>query len=311
MDSSRFYGQLSPSCGVVLQEGLELSEAGKRPWFLECVFDKGPFSSDTDSQATGITKSFAGDAKKEAKGWKYATYMIEPRFFLPWLRAQLELLGVSFLEQKIEDMGSLSGIYDIIVNCTGFGARRVAKDDSVEERGGQILVLRHSGLNTWIRDKSDSKTIAYVYPQRNTVIVGGTKQIEVGKSEEMIKAELFEKGVRLLPSISNYPLISLNEGQRPYRPSFRVEKDEEFSINSKKATLIHNYGQGGEGYCFGPGCAIHVRKLVDSILNRLESNSLRVETRTEGMRGQEEEGKSFYQMKRLATLDRFSKRSKL
>lgn len=301
--SSALYGQINAhfdEAGVALRKGREMTGSAKRPWFSECVFDVEPCSGLNDAQAPCASLLQGESARKETLGWKYATWMVEPRFFLPWLRVQLESLGVRFYEQKVEDVASISDNFDIIVNCTGFGSRKMVNDDSVEERGGQILVLRHSGLNEWVRDKSDASTIAYVYPQRNTVVVGGTKQMDPGKSETALKSELFEKGLRLLPSIAQYPPIALNGGYRPFRPSFRVEVDHEWSRTSKRAKLVHNYGHGGEGYCFGPGCARRVRLLVDQLLNRCEDKG------SVGLVGDPKEAKHLkrYQLAPLTRLSR-------
>lgn len=204
-------------------------------------------------------------------GWKYTTYLIEPRFFIPWLRLQLEALSVTFKQSKVTSWDSIMDDYTVIVNCTGIGSRMLENDEKVSAVGGQILVARHSGLNYWIRDKSSPHRISYIYPQRNTVVLGGTSSKELRKDEEKLKTEILEGCLLLDPAVSSYTLIGLNGHYRPYRSEFRIETDLSRLNSAGRAILIHNYGHGGEGYCFAPGTATHVLKLTNKLLGRKDS----------------------------------------
>ena len=264
--SADFYGEIEAqhaSAGVVLRTGIEFRESSQRPWFEDCIRDLEQCSS---LASLGIQRT-EKEAFKPNGGWKYTTFLIEPRFFIPWLRLQLESLGVTFKHAKITDWSDISADYDVIVNCTAIGARILEKDEETRGVGGQILVARFTGLNYWIRDKSDSKGISYIYPQRNTVVLGGTSSNELRKDENTLKEEILKGCVVLDPNVSKLPLIGVNGHYRPYRPSFRLEIDNTRSKSATGAILIHNYGHGGEGYCFGPGCAEHVVELVSKSLN--------------------------------------------
>lgn len=252
----------------MLREGREfvdLARATSEPWYADCVFDVQPCTPISDASLSLPLDSPLVLPKDKPAGWSFKTYLIEPRFLIPWLRVQLEHFGVTFEKKKITTTSDLSS-FDIVILCVGLGARMVANDDSVRPVSGQVLMLRFSGLNQWVRDTSSSSTIGYVYPQRNTVVVGGTKAGEARTDLETLGAELKARGSLLLPSISSAPSIGINGGYRPVRPVFRLEV--EASSPDQRPTVIYNYGHGGEGYCFAPGCAREVLALVDGLLQR-------------------------------------------
>jgi len=269
--SSDFYGDLcrrSPEAGVVLKKGREFVDPPRAkvlPWYSDCVFDVSPCVPASDALASSTSDPLTVLPSDKQAGWRFTTFLIEPRFLIPWLRLQLEHFGVTFEKRKVTSLSDLSS-FDIVVNCTGLGARTLANDVSVRPVSGQVLLLRFSGLNEWVRDTSTPGSIGYVYPQRNTVVVGGTKVGEVRNDVDILSEELKTKCSQLMPSVAASPSVGINGGYRPLRSTFRLEIDESSLHQSPK--VVHNYGHGGEGFCFSPGCAREVVRLVDSLLGR-------------------------------------------
>jgi glycine/D-amino acid oxidase-like deaminating enzyme len=271
--SSRFYADICnyhPEAGVVLRKGKEYvspAHSHTQPWYSDYVFNMR-FSAGVPSDPHALSSTAS---------WHFETFLIEPRFFIPWLRLQLEALGVTFQKQFVESFSELSS-YDVVVNCTGLGARKLAKDESMEEVAGQVLLLKQPcpSSNEWIRDTSQDGSIAYVYPQRNTVVVGGTKARELSKDAGKLESNLRANCARFgLTELANAPSIGLNGGHRPGRREARVEIDSACLDESpgehkpsKRPIVIHNYGHSGEGYCLAPGCAVYVVSLLNSIAGR-------------------------------------------
>ncbi|KAK7879073.1 hypothetical protein WMY93_034146 [Mugilogobius chulae] len=63
--------------------------------------------------------------------------------------------------------------FDLIVNCSGLGAKTLARDDSVFPVRGQVLKVEAPWIQHFIRD-GDGKT--YIYPGIRSVTIGGTRQ---------------------------------------------------------------------------------------------------------------------------------------
>jgi hypothetical protein len=53
----------------------------------------------------------------------------EPRRYMPWLETELLAAGGRFVRQRITDVQKeLAADYDLVVNCTGLGARELMGD---------------------------------------------------------------------------------------------------------------------------------------------------------------------------------------
>jgi hypothetical protein len=283
MFSSQFYQELSKNhheTGVEIRKGREFvteARGKKKPWYTECVFNMTPCIPLPAGNDTVTQDPVVYLPQDKLAGWSFETFLIEPRFFIPWLRRQLEELHVTFEKKLVRNLSVLTN-YDIVVNATGLGAKELACDATVNPIIGQILLLRYSGLDQWVRDTSIDGQIGYVYPQRNTVVVGGTKATEPRKDVDNLTLELKTKGAKLQTLISNAPVIGINCGYRPGRGAFRVEIDslsleQRHKSGSKSPIVIHNYGHSGEGYCFAPGCANHTVKLVIGLREKEFSSS--------------------------------------
>ena len=247
------------------REFVDASRAISEPWYADCVFNIERCTSSSDASPSQLLDPLVILPSDKKAGWKFSTFLIEPRFLIPWLRVQLEHFGVIFEKRRIESPSDLLGC-DIVVYCVGLGARTVAKDETVRPVSGQVLMLRFAGLDQWVRDTTSSTSIGYVYPQRNTVVVGGTKIGEARTDLEALEGELKTRGSLLMPLIASAPSLGINGSYRPLRSTFRLEIDAS-SLN-QTPKVIHNYGHGGEGYCFAPGCAHEVLRLVDGLLER-------------------------------------------
>jgi len=53
--------------------------------------------------------------------------------------ARLQKAGVTFKQRKLNSLKELTDEYDIIMNCTGFGARKLCDDKRLVSLRGQVL----------------------------------------------------------------------------------------------------------------------------------------------------------------------------
>src|SRR5438034_417096 len=63
---------------------------------------------------------------------------------------------------------------DAVVNCAGLGARELAGDARVHAVRGQVARVRNPGLARAVLDETAARSLAYVIPRSDGVIVGGT-----------------------------------------------------------------------------------------------------------------------------------------
>lgn len=163
--------------------------------------------------------------------------------------------GGRFITEKVESLHSLTGSYDLVVNCTGMGARslRDVQDRELIPIRGQVVRCKAP----WIRHAVMTDRY-YVLPNNNCVILGGTKQkgdFDLRPSKATA-SDIWEGCCRLVPSLRYAKKLGDFVGLRPYRPSLRLEFDQ----SSKR--IIHNYGHGGSGVTLCWGSALEVVRLA-------------------------------------------------
>jgi D-amino-acid oxidase len=130
-------------------------------------------------------------------GREYRTWLINPTMLLPRLAAELRRAGVQFRRREFEskdDFGELSE--NIIVNCTGYGAKRLMNDDDMIAKRGHLVVLKRTRPRQFYFFSGGcwNGRIMYLFCRHDDIVVGGT--IQNGNESETITAgdrEIFDR----------------------------------------------------------------------------------------------------------------------
>ncbi|XP_017479610.1 PREDICTED: D-aspartate oxidase-like [Rhagoletis zephyria] len=254
-DTVQFYERLirnpeSGKFGLSLLTMYDLSkEATMAVPSLPELYDVRPM------EGAEVAKMFPG----YRSGVVATTYIAEPTLLLPFLMGKFEGAGGRLVTRKITALGQLTGDHDLVVNCSGLGARYLAdvQDLSVEAVRGQVVRVRAP----WIRHAVMAGP-SYILPNRDCVILGGTKELaNYNLSPDPATAELILRDcAQVVPSLLAAEKIGDFVGLRPYRPSLRIEAD------ARNRKVIHNYGHGGSGVTLCWGSALEVVKLAKKAL---------------------------------------------
>jgi len=192
--------------------------------------------------------------------------LIETQLFLPWLQEQLQQSGMQFIEKNLDNLEELCKEFDLVINCTGLGAKKLCNDEGVVPIRGQVGLLS-PGLDLPIY--LDNEKPLYIVPRKDAIIVGGTFEegIDTEITEPITIERILQNAYEIYPDLKTQKVIGSWAGIRPYRKEVRVEKE-------PGKNIIHNYGHGGSGFTLAFGCAESVAALVDacSVAN-LESMS--------------------------------------
>ncbi len=180
--------------------------------------------------------------------WKFVPVMETPGY-LDYLRRRFG--GEVRLGVTIESLDSLEG--DVVVNCTGIGARTLTRDSELTPRRGQVLIVDKLDPNaTLVHDGS----LAYAIPRSNDCLLGGT-------SDETDDLAPNEEHTRHILAICrehfgiDAAVREVRVGLRPFRASgIRLERE---------GRVIHNYGHGGSGFTVSWGCAEAVAAIADAL----------------------------------------------
>uniref|UniRef100_F6RJQ4 D-amino-acid oxidase n=1 Tax=Ciona intestinalis TaxID=7719 RepID=F6RJQ4_CIOIN len=187
---------------------------------------------------------------------------LQPVFYLPWLRSRL-------LKKKVSRLSEFDEA-DIIVNCSGVGAREVANDKAVTPVRGQYVRVRapeNLVLHTYLQFSDHS----FVCPRVNDTCLGSVYQ--PGRTDTAINAEDTESLLRrcevFVPDVREAEVVAVDVGIRPARVGGpRVEVDPQLSPNDR-TIVIHNYGHGSKGVAQHWGCALKVTALAKENLQFL------------------------------------------
>ncbi|KAK2579475.1 hypothetical protein KPH14_010789 [Odynerus spinipes] len=206
-------------------------------------------------------------------GWHFVTYTCEPRRLLPWLTKKFVALGGELVRRKIRDLDELiEDGYELVINCSGLGARKLVGDNTVIPLRGQVSRASAPWLmHTFLIDDEDCN---YIIPNTNTVVLGGTHQ--EGDYDLRVRDEdskfIHEGCRRIFPSLKNAEIVKSWVGLRPGRPRVRLESEIYTTKNGKKCHVIHNYGHGGAGVTLCWGCALDVVEIAKN-LNLIKSQN--------------------------------------
>lgn len=227
-----------PAAGVDVLTVLECAADARPPWWAGSVegirLVEGP-------QPTGARL-----------GWEFEAPRVEPALHLSWLESRLERpLEIARVE-RLEDVPG-----DLVVNCTGIGARRLGGDGTLRALLGQTVVVTPGEVDMarMFGDERDLSVMLYVIPRRSEVVLGGCALPFDGDVppppdpalREGILARVRAAGFR------HGPVLRDAVGLRPVRTEVRVER---------VGRVIHHYGHGGAGYTLARGSAEQLIELI-------------------------------------------------
>jgi hypothetical protein len=103
-------------------------------------------------------------------GFKYETLLIETPKFLKKLDEDLRNKNVQFKRKTFTNLASVLNLEEnLIVNCTGFGAKAIWSDPNLIPIKGHLALLKDQAELTYLFSRN-----GYLFPREDAVIIGGT-----------------------------------------------------------------------------------------------------------------------------------------
>jgi D-amino-acid oxidase len=180
--------------------------------------------------------------------------LIETQIFLPYLKSYVSAKNVKFVEREINSFDEVKNDFDFVINCSALGSQKLCNDKSIIPVRGQVALIE---TRTDFPIYLDNEKPLYLVPRKDAMIIGGTyeENLYEEKTESSTIEKILNTAYEVFPELKQQKVIGSWAGLRPYRPTVRVEKEN---------NIIHDYGHGGSGFTIAFGCADEVMKLVES-----------------------------------------------
>ncbi|CAF0973945.1 unnamed protein product [Rotaria sp. Silwood1] len=206
-------------------------------------------------------------------GYFSTTFYVDTRKYMKYLTKLLTEKQVTFIQKKINSLEELAESYDIVVNCTGFGAKELCNDNLMRPIRGQMIRVRAP----WIKHFYYTDDDCYMIPNHETIVLGGTRQLDNDNTQVDLndKDGIWQRCLRLCPSLAKAEFLWDWAGLRPNREPIRVET-EIIKHGNKKLLVVHNYGHGGNGISLSWGTAVDAARLFSSLLNAINSQDKQI-----------------------------------
>lgn len=196
-------------------------------------------------------------------GFEFTSLVINPSYFLPWIKRRLDKLGVRFVKCQVSSFEEARKISQakIIVNASGLGAASLAKDNNVVAIRGQTMLVKSDFDRVVFRQGSEW---GYVIPRMYSggVILGGVTQY--GNMNREVDSEVREGIFARVNSVtdnafSDVPPENILRDIVAFRPGrnggYRLEREKD---------VIHAYGFGAYGYVYSAGVALRIKELIEA-----------------------------------------------
>ncbi|HZE56545.1 MAG TPA: FAD-dependent oxidoreductase [Chthoniobacterales bacterium] len=158
---------------------------------------------------------------------------------------------------RFERPDDVSLAFDVVVNCTGIGARRLVDDPDLEPHRGQVVLVKKLDLPGAV--VCDDAPLMYAIPRANDCVFGGTNEQSDDLAPDPATTAAIVSECCATLKIAPPPIITVRVGLRPFRKSgVRLGLDR----MADGRPLIHNYGHGGSGFTLSWGCAETVLNLA-------------------------------------------------
>jgi D-amino-acid oxidase len=193
-------------------------------------------------------------------GYYFESPVIDTGVYMAYLVQRCKSLGGQIEQRQINSLSEAFQGSDIVINCSGLGARSLIGDKEVYPIRGQVIrVMRDSIKDFFV--SADNKGVAnYVIPRTNDCILGGTADVENWSLEPdaATAQRILDDCTELVPEVAQANILEHLVGLRPARKAVRLEAE----VLPDAGVVIHNYGHGGAGVTISWGCAEQVLSMV-------------------------------------------------
>lgn len=150
----------------------------------------------------------------------------------------------------MENLDNVAREFEIIMNCSGIGAKQLVPDADLEPHRGQVAIVPK--LNIRHAVVCDEAPLMYVIPRANDCLFGGTNEVSDNREIDPVTTGRIVAECSRVLNIETPRVLRERVGLRPFRKS-GVCLHKAQLVDGR--TVVHNYGHGGSGFTLSWGCA--------------------------------------------------------
>lgn len=190
-------------------------------------------------------------------GYALTVPLADTTIYLDYLTDRFCKAGGMIQSTHINKVEEIPSDFDLIINCAGFGARKLVHDPDLEPHRGQVVIVSKLDLTHAI--VCDDAPLMYAIPRARDCVFGGTNSISSSREPSQSDADAIVSECSQVLAIELPRVTAVKVGLRPYRKSgVRLEPGK----LPDGRTIIHNYGHGGAGFTLSWACAEEVYALA-------------------------------------------------
>lgn len=241
------------STGVSFIPFTAFLDTREKPWWLEALPGSHILDEDVPSPV-----------HPDHIGYTLNVPLIESPIYLAYLLQRLSEAGVTITQKEIQSLDEIDQA-NLIINCTGLGAKELCNDQHLYPIQGQVVKTETTdniqGFAAEYTMGEDGDETAYIIPRRDCLVLGGSAKKHRSSTipDDELTHRIIDYCAKFRPVVKGLAIKESKVGLRPGRPEIRLEKDPHLPV-------IHNYGHGGAGYTVSWGCAFEVVNLAEGIL---------------------------------------------
>jgi D-amino-acid oxidase len=201
----------------------------------------------------------AGDSFKS--GFVMTVPLMDTTIYLDYLRERLTKTGAAIhAGVRFKALEDVDPRFDLVINCTGFGAKTLVHDVDLEPHRGQVAIVpKIDNLSCAV--VCDDAPLMYAIPRTHDCVLGGTNELSQDLAVDAASTTRIVAECSRVLQIDNLRVLAERVGIRPFRKSgVCVERD----CLRDGRTVIHNYGHGGAGFTLSWGCAREVVSFAET-----------------------------------------------
>jgi D-amino-acid oxidase len=191
-------------------------------------------------------------------GFSIRVPLIETSKYLSYLQTRLTNAGGTVTGAiHFERLQEVDPAFDLVIDCSGIGARELVPDAAMEPHRGQVVIVRKLELPYAV--VCDDPPLMYAIPRSQDCVLGGTNEVSDNRAADSSATASIIKECQRVLGFPAPDLVAERVGLRPGRKSGVRVEPETLSDGRK---VIHNYGHGGAGFTLSWGCAQTVLELA-------------------------------------------------